>query len=667
MARSRRRPSAAPASVSTLAASPRSRRWGSAVIVVAVAAAFATSVGAPFFLDDGEAIERNPHIRSLSPLSEALSAPPQSPVAGRPLVSLSLALNYAAGGLTPAGYHLVNLAVHGACALLLWGIVRRTLRASDAARPLAAGAEAIALAVALVWAVHPLHTEVIAYVVARTESMMALCYLLALYSTIRGIEPGGSTRWLGAAVAACLLGATAKEPIVTAPLMVLLYDATFGAGSLRSALRRRGAFHVALLGTWLVLAALHWDAPRARSAGFSTGLSAWDYLLTQAPMIVHYLRLAVWPYPLVADYGLTAPTTLAAAAPSALLVLALAGATLYLWRRQRALAYFATWWFVTLAPSSSVVPIATEVGAERRMYLPLAALVVLGVLGVRALARAVAPRVGGWATTTAVSAVVTVALAGVSAARGLDYRDPVGIWQSVVEVRPHGRAHHNLGIALAAQGRDDEALARYRLAAETVVEARYSLGFMLASRGEDAAAATALREFLARKPDDVQAPRAAYLLVLVLARQGDLAGAIDAFGRAQAFPPPGAEATRGLAEAFTALGALLADQGRLAEASEAFARSAAAAPDAPGAHLNHGAILMRHDRTAEAEQAFRRGLAVAPAYAPLRNALAAALATRGAVAEAAAEFNRVLTLEPGNAEAHAGLRVLERPRSPASR
>ncbi len=659
MARSRRRPPAAPGSTSTLAGPRRSYRWGSAVIVVAVVAAFATSLGAPFFLDDGEAIERNPHVRSLSPLGAAVTAPPQSPVSGRPLVSLSLAMNHAVGGLTPTGYHLTNLLVHTAGALLLWGIVRRTLRASAAAKPLVADAEGIALAVALVWAVHPLHTEVIAYVVARTESMMALCYLLTLYGAIRGIEPGGSARWLGLAVAACLLGATAKEPIVTAPLMVVLYDVTFGAGTLRSALRRRGAFHAALLGSWLVLTALHWDAPRSRSAGFSTGLSAWDYLLTQAPMLVHYLRLAVWPHPLVADYGLTEPTTIAAAAPSAIVVVGLAGATLWLWRRQRALAYLATWWFVTLAPSSSVVPIATEVGAERRMYLPLAALVVLGVLGARALARAVSPRRAGWATA-AVTSAMTVALAGVSAARGLDYRDPIGIWQSVVDVWPHGRAQHNLGLALAAQGRGDEALARYRLAVETIAEARYSLGFLLASRGEDAAAAAELRQFLARTPDAAQVPRAAYLLVLVLARQGDLPGAIDAFGRAQAVPSPGPDATRGLAEAFTALGASLASQGRLADANEAFARAAAAAPDAPGVHLNHGTTLMRQGRTTEAEQAFRRGLVIAPSYVALRNALAAALATRGALSEAAAEFNRALTLEPGNAEALAGLRVIER-------
>jgi tetratricopeptide (TPR) repeat protein len=629
--------------------------------------AFATSVGTPFFLDDSEAIERNPHIRALSPLSAALAAPPQSAVSGRPLVSLSLALNHAVGGLTPTGYHLGNLAVHIACALLLWGIVRRTLRASPAAGPVAGSAEAIALAVALVWGVHPLHTEVIAYVVARTESLMALCYLLTLYGAARGIEAGGSARWLALAVGACLLGATAKESIVTTPLMVLLYDVTFGAGSVRSALQRRGGFHAALLASWLVLAALHWDTPRFRSAGFATGLSAWDYLLTQAPMLVDYLRLAVWPAPLVADYGVTEPTTASAAAPFAIAILLLAGVTLWLWRRQRALAYLATWWFVTLAPSSSVVPIATEIGAERRMYLPLVALVVLAVLGVRALARAAAPGLARPATAGALTAAVTVVLAAVSAARGLDYRDPVRVWQSVVDARPHGRAQHNLGIVLAAQGRQDEALARYRLAAETLPDARYSLGFLLATRGEDTAAAAELREFLVRKPDDAQAPRAAYLLVIVLARQGDLRGAVAAFGRAQSLPPPAPDARRSLAEAFTALGASLEAQGRLGEASEAFAQSIAAAPDAPGVHLNLGTILMQQGHTAEGEQAFRRGVAVAPAHAPLRNALAAALATRGALAEAADEFNRVLALEPGNAEAQAGLRVLQRPRDPTSR
>ena len=99
-----------------------------AVLILAAVLAFGTSVSAPFFLDDTEAIERNPYITALSPIGRVLTSPPQSAVSGRPLVSVSLALNYAAGRLDPAGYHLWNLAVHAAAGLLVWGIVRRTLR-----------------------------------------------------------------------------------------------------------------------------------------------------------------------------------------------------------------------------------------------------------------------------------------------------------------------------------------------------------------------------------------------------------------------------------------------------------------------------------------------------------------------------------------------------------
>ena len=196
----RRRPAAAgPAAAAAAAASPGppglAVRLVPAVLMLAAVLAFGTSVSAPFFLDDTEAVERNPYITALSPIGRALTSPPQSAVSGRPLVSLSLALNYAAGRLDPAGYHLWNLAVHAAAGLLVWGIVRRTLRSSRLPPELAASADAIAFVVALLWLVHPLHTEVIAYVVTRTESMMAVCYLLTIYAVIRASDTAGRRGW----------------------------------------------------------------------------------------------------------------------------------------------------------------------------------------------------------------------------------------------------------------------------------------------------------------------------------------------------------------------------------------------------------------------------------------------------------------------------------------
>ena len=120
----------------------------------------------------------------------------------------------------------------------------------------------------------------------------------------------------------------------------------------------------------------------------------------------------------------------------------------------------ATWFFITLAPASSVVPIVTEVGAQRRMYLPLIALVVLGVLVVRAAIAWWVPTPRQTGTAIVASAVAWATLTTVSAARGLDYRDSLRIWESVLEARPHGRAFHNLGIVLAARGRNRRGVGR---------------------------------------------------------------------------------------------------------------------------------------------------------------------------------------------------------------
>ena len=108
--------------------------WAAALLVMAAIVAFATTLPGQFVYDDDEAIVRNPHIRALWPLWAAMAAPPQSAVSGRPLVSLSLALNHAVEGLDPTGYHLWNIAVHAGVALLLFGVLRRTLRAQRLSR-----------------------------------------------------------------------------------------------------------------------------------------------------------------------------------------------------------------------------------------------------------------------------------------------------------------------------------------------------------------------------------------------------------------------------------------------------------------------------------------------------------------------------------------------------
>src|SRR5688572_2118663 len=144
----------------------------SLLLILAVALTYANSLGGPFILDDQATIVQNPQIKALSDVRAVLVPASETPIAGRPLASLAFAINYAISGLDVRGYHIVNIALHAMCAVLLMLVVRRTLEPN------------LAFAAALIWAVHPLNSEVVNYISQRTESMMAALYLLTLYSAI---------------------------------------------------------------------------------------------------------------------------------------------------------------------------------------------------------------------------------------------------------------------------------------------------------------------------------------------------------------------------------------------------------------------------------------------------------------------------------------------------
>jgi len=380
-------------------------------IVLAGAAGWAYSTSFPgvFVLDDKFGIVDNPNIKALWPLTRAMWAPPEMPVSGRPVASLTLVINYA---LTPTdvrdvmtpggpgappemaerflrnvwGYHFFNLTLHVFAALALFGVVRRTLL-SDRLRPrFAADSTALAFIVSLGWLVHPLLTDAVTYVVQRTEVLMGLFYLLTLYCAIRAGErtlPVVRRKWwMAAAIAACALGMGSKQTMIGAPLMVWLWDWLFGPdardGARASDERNlRWRLYAGLAATWVILGALVAAERWPHSIGFNReGWTPWTYLLTQTGVIVHYLRLSLVPSPLVLDYdGWPMARSVLEVAPHAAFLTLLLGATVFAIVRRQPWGFPGGWFFATLAPSSSVLPLATEVAAERRMYLPLAALV----------------------------------------------------------------------------------------------------------------------------------------------------------------------------------------------------------------------------------------------------------------------------------------------------
>ena len=436
----------------------RAAAWaGAAVIVLSGVLAYSNSLHGQFVFDDEPSISKNRLIRNLWPIRPLLRPPAASTQAGRPVVNISLAVNYALGGLDVRGYHALNLGVHILAGLALFGVVRRTLLLPRLQGRFGSAATGLGLAAALSWTLHPLQTESVTYIVQRAESIMGLFYLLTLYCAVRGFGSSRPGPWYAAATAACALGMGSKEVMVSAPLMVLLYDWVFVAASFRELFRRRWGFYVALAATWGVLAAVMATAgSRSGTAGFeagmSVGMSGWAYAQTQFCYIIHYLRLCFWPQPLVFDYGDDLVKDLFWIVPCGVAVgLLAAGAAVGLSLRSW-LGFLGAWFFAILAPSSSIIPITTEVAAEHRMYLPLAAVVVLVVVGVFLVARrllvAAAPPLGSRLLRRVVPAAAVAALAVLlgwrTYQRNADYVTRVRIWEVTARDRAqNGRAHGN--------------------------------------------------------------------------------------------------------------------------------------------------------------------------------------------------------------------------------
>ncbi|MBN1866953.1 tetratricopeptide repeat protein [Candidatus Sumerlaeota bacterium] len=547
-----------------------------AVIVLAAIAAYHNSLSVPFVFDDRWSIVDNPSIRDLW-TTEVLSPPRLSATIGRPLVNVSLAANFALGGMRVWGYHVFNLAVHVCAGLALFGLVRRTLLRPGTPARFSNAATRLAFLAALLWVVHPLQTESVTCVIQRAESMVGLFYLLTLYCFVRSAESPRRGLWQTLAVLACLLGMASKELMVSAPLIVLLYDRTFVAGSFREAWARRRRFYLCLAATWIPLACLvvGMGGTRNRAAGFGTGVAWWQYALTQCKAIVLYLRLCFWPHPLIVDYGNDLVKNPAVVAPDMAALVALIAATLVALVRRPAWGFVGAWFFVILAPSSSVVPLATQTIAEHRMYLPVASVVVSVVLYAQVLL--------GRRSWIVVLIVATI-LGALTIRRNDDYRTEIAIWCDTLAKRPdNARAHSNLGGALIRAHCFQEAIEAFREALRLDPEyypARHGWGVALQRMGRTPAAAEQFEAALRLRRVTGQAH--AQILVdlgIALAEMGGLEEGVRRFEESLRIDPKSDSARNNL-------GVVLVRLGRLREAEAQIAEALRLNPDNPEAQAN---------------------------------------------------------------------------------
>lgn len=399
-------------------------------LVAAIACSYATSFRGEFVFDDANEIATNPHLRGPS-LWRAMVVGNTLPA--RPLPYLTFALNYRLGAARPFGYHVVNLAIHLTAALALFDLVRTTL-ASPRLRA-TFGRHAIPLAglVAAVWAVHPLQTQAVTYVYQRVESLTGMLVLVSLAAWARAGAGDWRPRAARAAVATAAAAMVSKENAVFLPLAAVLYDWCFWPAEGR---HRRWPWWGGLAATWLVLAAHLW-LQRREFQEFEAGRAGpVAYLVTQGGVILHYLAVAAWPMRQCIDYGWPIATGWRQLAACAVVAAGLAVTCAGVIGR-RPWAFPAGFFFLALAPTSSILPVAAA-AAEHRMYLPLAGVAVLVVLAADSIARRIRPPDGG--LMAGLPAVAVIVLVGLLAARTLErnriYADPQRLWEEAVAVNP---------------------------------------------------------------------------------------------------------------------------------------------------------------------------------------------------------------------------------------
>jgi tetratricopeptide (TPR) repeat protein len=458
----------------------------------------------------------------------------------------------------------------------------------------------------------------------------------------------GHRFWYAAAVLACLLGAATKEILVAAPIVVLLYDRAFLAGSFREAWRQRRWLYVGLAATWGLLGYLMCSTRLIVRQTEMRSPDPWSYACSEPGVILYYLRLSVWPRPLCMSYQWPDARGFWQIFPGTLAIGLLLAATVRGLLDRKGYGFLGAWFFLILAPTSSILPL-NQTAFEHRMYLSLAA-VAAGVVAQAYLflprwlsrphgARPPAAIMRGLAPL-AVVAVVLTTLGYATSTRNSDYRSAIVIYEKTLDKCPQNYcAHNNLGLELAAVGRNEEALKHYEQAImlkPDYTEAYGNLGATLAALGRPNEAMEHYRRALRLRPDfaEIHNTFAAFL-----AGTGNTDEAIEHYREALRLKP-------NLIMAHNNLGAVLIGRGQVSEGIEHYRQALRVKPDFASAHNNLALALVGLGSDREAVEHYREAVRLEPDYAAAHNNLAVALAKMGNTAEALEHYRQAVRLEP---------------------
>jgi protein O-mannosyl-transferase len=623
------------------------------VLVLCALVPYANTLLNGFVYDDNTQVMNNPYIQNFRHLREIFTTTVWSYIGTqgvtnyyRPMMTAGYLVCYRMFGPLAYGFHLANVLLHAAVICAVFLVARPLLRRRDAA-----------FASAVIFALHPVHSESVAWVAAVTDLELTFFYLLTFYFflALSGSMGGRPTQARLGLVASFVLALLSKEQALTLPVLATAYEHCYrddrGTTSFTQKISRYSVLW--LLAIAYVLLRIHMLGSFAPVLQMQS-LSGYQSLLSAVSLTGEYLWKLVWPAELCAFYVFRKSTSIL----DARVILGLAACALVaalfaaLWKRERAASFGILWFFVTLAPVLNARWMAANVFAERYLYLPSVGICWIAGWGVGRL----------WARASGTGpvarrAIVTAAFVlGVLCcvrilARNRDWRDDIRLytvtlaaspdaypirnnlgtvywhlgnvraaereWKEALPFNPQNAiVLNNLGLICAQEKRYDDAIEYFRRATRlkpNYTDPHLNLGSAYAETGRTEAAELQLRAAVALSPLNTRARNE--------------------------------------------LGKLYLDAGRLGEAEEQFRRSVESEPNVV-AYDSLGDIYAHQGQSDKSEEAFGHAVSLEPFDSHSHFGLAALYAASGRRSLAVREYGEGLKSDPANREALAALREL---------
>ncbi len=419
------------------------------ILIAAIAVVYGNSLHGGFVFDDFSNIVDNENIqaRFLTPeeLAKSFSGTnPAGTAVSRPLSFLTLAINYALGGLDPFGYHIFNISIHTGCAILFYLVCLQLLSLGNRSEDY----QDIALLAAVLWAIHPLQVTGVTYIVQRMASLTALFTLLSLYGYIRGrSQSAGRIKWFALSAIAALGGMASKENAILIPASLVLLEIIFftPAGKQKKKLLLAGS----CIAVYLALGAFYLSHSQILSQYSIRPFSLEQRLLTQPRVIFFYLSLIIYPLAdrftllhdiRVSDNIFMPPSTLL----SIIGLLVLLGLALRCHRQRPVFSFAVLFFLINHLIESTILPL--ELIYEHRNYLPALFLYLLLAMGIHRTLDYFSYRPSIKTLVGATTVVLLFSIGHTTLRRNLVFRNEYTLWRDNIKKSPYlSRPHNNLG------------------------------------------------------------------------------------------------------------------------------------------------------------------------------------------------------------------------------